>query len=73
MHQVNRCPAAGDVAEEDVAFARQTKDRVGEAYTLGKMGFAALQLGELDRPTWVLEGLWRCFGSRETSGPALRS
>jgi predicted ATPase/DNA-binding XRE family transcriptional regulator len=49
------------VAEEGVALSRQAKDRVGEARTLGVLGFAALMLGELDRAARILEEALEIF------------
>ena len=49
------------VAEEGVALSRQAKDRVGEARTLGALGFSVLQLGELDRAIQVLEEALEIF------------
>jgi predicted ATPase/transcriptional regulator with XRE-family HTH domain len=43
------------ISEESAALFRQAGDRHGEAYALEMVGFAALQLGELDRATRVLE------------------
>jgi hypothetical protein len=56
------------ISEEGVALSRKVGDTRAEAHTLGMMGFAALQLGELDRATLVLGRRWRCFGSKGTSG-----
>jgi predicted ATPase/transcriptional regulator with XRE-family HTH domain len=43
------------LCEKCVALSREVRDTRTEAYALGIMGMAALQLGELDRATRVLE------------------
>ena len=43
------------ISEEGVAISRKVQDARAEAYSLGMGGFAALQLGELDRATRTLE------------------
>jgi tetratricopeptide (TPR) repeat protein len=50
-----------EISEEGVAFSRKAGDTRAEAYTLGMMGFAALQLGELDRATRILEEALEMF------------
>jgi tetratricopeptide (TPR) repeat protein len=53
------------LSEEGVAFSRKAGDRRAEAYTLGMMGFATVQLGELDRATQVLEKSLELFREQE--------
>jgi predicted ATPase/DNA-binding XRE family transcriptional regulator len=43
------------LSEEGVALSRRAGDKRAEAYSLGMMGFATVQLGELDQATRVLE------------------
>jgi tetratricopeptide (TPR) repeat protein len=43
------------ISEEGIALSRQSGDRQAEGHLLGMAGFAALQLGELDRATRMLE------------------
>ena len=43
------------ISEEGVALSRKVRDVRAEAYSQGMVGFAALQLGELDRATRFLE------------------
>ena len=43
------------IAEEGVAVAQRVRDARAQAYSFGMIGFAALQLGELDRATRILE------------------
>jgi predicted ATPase/DNA-binding XRE family transcriptional regulator len=43
------------LAEEGVALSQQASDRFGEGLAMGIHGFAALQLGELDQATRLLE------------------
>jgi tetratricopeptide (TPR) repeat protein len=49
------------ISEESVALSRKAGDRRAEAYTLGMMGFAALQLDELERATRVLDKALEMF------------
>jgi predicted ATPase/transcriptional regulator with XRE-family HTH domain len=49
------------ISEESVALSRKAGDRRVEAYTLGMMGFASLQLGELERATRVLDEALEIF------------
>jgi predicted ATPase/transcriptional regulator with XRE-family HTH domain len=43
------------LCEEGVALSREAGDAGAEAYALGMMGFAAVELGDLDRAARVLE------------------
>ena len=43
------------LSEEGVALSRRAGDRHGEAHMLGTLGFAAVQLSDLDRAARVLE------------------
>jgi predicted ATPase/DNA-binding XRE family transcriptional regulator len=43
------------ISEEGIALSRQAGDRQGEAYALGMLGYAALQLGDLDLAAQALE------------------
>jgi predicted ATPase len=44
-----------EISEEGAALFRRAGDRHGEAYMMGMMGFAALQLNELDRAARALQ------------------
>ena len=52
------------LAEEGVELSREAGDRRTETYAAGMVGFAALQLGDLDRATEALEEALRLFRER---------
>jgi predicted ATPase len=58
------------VAEEGADLSRRDGDSHGEARGLGMMGFAALQLDELDRAQQVLEEALRGFRKHEDAWTA---
>ena len=49
------------LSEEGVALSRRAGDTRAEAYTLGMMGIATLQLGDLERATRVLDKSLQMF------------
>jgi predicted ATPase/transcriptional regulator with XRE-family HTH domain len=53
------------LSEEGVALSRRAGDRRAEAYSLGMMGFATVQLGELDQATRVLEESLELYREQE--------
>jgi len=53
------------LAEEGVELSRGVGDRRAECYALGMVGFASLQLGDLDRATRALEDALLMFREQE--------